>query len=195
MPSYGLIVEGDSDQHIFEKLIRRINSPDAVIYTRPCGGVGRLMKDFPSLLKSFRHIHGGGPVDGALVIRDTDNKSAEDVFAKMKDRLRNRTFNFPRGVELCPIRRTVDTWILADERAIDIVSQSRGGRQIARINEILEDIAQPKERLQRTLNDAKLNYSPAVLGEIASNINLEQLEGRAPSFKVFKQSVLRIWGK
>ena len=193
MPSYGLIVEGDGDLCVFEHLIRKVNSPGAAIYPLQCGGVNRLMKVFPALLKRFEYSHEGGPVDGALVIRDSDNKPIDEVLKQMAEKLENRNYKFPRGVELCCVHRKLDTWLLADESAINAVSQSRGGKTIARINETLEDIVRPKERLQKVLSEAKLNYSPAVLGEIAAQIDLQQLAYRVRSFERFRQSVLKIW--
>lgn len=195
MPSYGLIVEGDGDLHVFENLIRKVNSPDAAVYSFPCGGVTRLMKAFPALLRRFEYIHDGGPVDGALVIRDSDNRPVEQVLNQMAEKLHNKNYTFPRGVELCCVHRKLDTWLLADETAINAVSQLRGGKPVSRVNETLEDIVRPKELLQKKLSEAKLNYSPAVLGEIASRIDLEQLAYRVRSFDRFRQSVLRIWNR
>jgi hypothetical protein len=193
LPSYGLIVEGEADKNVFDQLIRKVNSPDASIYPLTCGGVGRFMKMFPDLLLSFKYMHNGGSVDGALVIRDCDNKSAQDVLSRMQEKLGNRTYNFPRGIEFCVVNRNLDSWLLADERAINEVSRARQGRPVARVNETIEEITHPKERLQGILNEAKLVYTPAVLGEIAAAINLQDLEYRVPSFVSFKESVLRIY--
>lgn len=187
------MVEGEGDEQVFQHLIRKVNSPEAAIYCRACGGVERLMKEFPALLQTFEYAHNGGPVDGALVIRDSDNKSVMDVLNRMKEKLGNRTFRFARGVEFCVIRRKLDSWLLADENAINTVSQNRRGKTTARVNETIEEITHPKERLQKILSEAKLNYTSAVLGEIAAAMNLEQLEYRVPSFVAFKQSVLKIY--
>ena len=186
-------MEGDGDRQVFESLIRKINSPEAAVYPLVCGGVSRLMKEFPALLKRFEYIHEGGPVDGAIVIRDSDGKPIDEVLARMGDKLRNRIYRFPRGVELCCVNREMDTWLLADEAAINVVSQARGGKRVSRVNGTLEDIVRPKERLQKVLSDAKLNYSPALLAEIASHIDLQQLEERVHSFDGFRQSVVRLW--
>ncbi len=195
MPSYGLIVEGEADQIAFGHLIRKVNSPQATIYPLVCGGVQRLMKEFPILLTRFEYAHNGGPVDGALVIRDCDNKAPAQVLESMRGKLDPQRYRFPRGIELCVIRRTLDSWLLADEDALNAVSQSRRGRRIARVNETIEDIDHPKERLQRVLTDAKLNYTSTVLGAIAAQINLDRLEYRVPSFGPFKRSVLQIYGQ
>jgi len=186
-------VEGEGDEQVFKQLILKINSPEAAIYCRPCGGVHRLMKEFPALLQTFEYAHHGGPVDGALVIRDSDDKPVSDVLDRMREKMGARHYRFPRGVELCIIRRKLDSWLLADENAINTVSRLRRGRLIPRVNETIEDITRPKERLQQLLSDAKLNYTSVVLGEIAAAINIEQLEYRVPSFTGFKNSVLNIY--
>jgi hypothetical protein len=156
------------------------------------------MKEFPTLLQTFEYAHNGGPVDGALVIRDCDNKAAADVLNQMKERLGRKTYNFPRGVELCVVKKQLDSWLLADANAINIVSGSRRmgnsrHRTVARINETIEEITHPKDRLQRILSDVKLIYTSAVLGEIAAAIDLRELEDRIPSFMSFKESVLKIY--
>jgi hypothetical protein len=190
VPSYGIVVEGEGDEQVFQHLIRKVNSPDAAIYCRVCGGVERLMKEFPDLLKTFEYAHNGEPVDGALVIRDCDNKPIEDVLNRMKEKLGRRTYRFPHGVELCAIKRKLDSWLLADEHAINAVCRRR---EISRVNETIEEITHPKERLQKLLGEAKVNYTSAVLGQIAAEMSLEQLEYRVPSFAPFKRSVLKIY--
>ena len=193
MPSYGLVVEGDGDAQVFQHLVRKVNSPDASIYCRVCGGVDRLMREFPALLQTFEYAHNSGPVDGALVIRDCDYKAAPAVLQQLKDKLGRRSYSFRRGVEFCAVKRKLDSWLLADETAINRVSHLRGGRVISRVNETIEDITHPKERLQKLLSQAKLNYTAAVLGEIAAEIDLAQLEYRVPSFLAFKEVVLKIY--
>ena len=188
MPSYGLIVEGDTDSQVFQHLIKKVNSPDASIYPLTCGGVGKLVQKFPDWLNAFERVHDGGPVDGALVIRDCDNKTPTMVLRQMKEKLGRKTYRFP--VEFCAVRRKLDSWLLADENAINKVSR---GKVVARVNEAIEDINDPKERLQEILNEVKLKYTAAVLGEIAAVIELEELERRVPSFKSFKESVLNIY--
>src|SRR5205814_987703 len=124
-------------------LLPMVNSPDATIYSLACGGIKELIKQFPALLKRFEYIHNGNPVDRALVIADCDNKSIDEVFAQLQSRLGNRTYNFPQGVRFCVVRRKLDTWLLADENAINAVREGKG-KQIPRVNEILEDMMHPK---------------------------------------------------
>jgi len=189
LPSYGLVVEGEGDQRVYENLVPRIDSPDATVYCRSCGGVGRLMREFSALLKTFEYVHEGAPVDLAIVIRDTDMKPPALVMQKMREQLRNRRYPFP--IELCVVVRKLDTWLLADETAINAVARLRDGKVVARINEDVETIVDPKTRLQRTLTAAGLPYNPRVLEEIAQNANLQTLQYRSASFRQFEASVLR----
>ena len=193
LPSYGLIVEGDSDEGVFSQLIRRVNSPEASIYPLRCGGVGTLMKEFPVLLKRFEFAHHGGPVTAALVIRDGDGKATEEVLHQMREKLGNRTYRFDR-LELCVIQRNTDTWLLADHNAVNTVARSRNGRNVAEVNGTLEDIEDPKSRMRALLTAAKLNYTPAVLTEIAGRINLDTLTYRLRSYQPFQEAVLRAQG-
>jgi hypothetical protein len=193
LPSYGLIVEGDADAQVFHQLVKKVNSPDASIYCRVCGGVDRLMREFPALLRTFEYAHNGGPVDGAFVIRDCDRKNPATVLIQMRERLRQRAYRFPRSVELCVVNRMLDSWLLADERAINEVSRARHGKSVTRVNDDIENIAYPKELLQKLLTEAKLIYTSAVLGEIAAAIDLKVLVDRVPSFISFRDSVLKIY--
>src|SRR5437016_5679955 len=92
--------------------------------------------ELPALLKRFEFAHNGGPVDGALVIRDCDNNAPATVLSQMQEKLGRKTYSFPR-VEFCAVRRKLDSWLLADEKAITKVSR---GKPIPRINEAIEDI-------------------------------------------------------
>lgn len=147
------------------------------------------MREFPALLKTFEYAHEGGPVDMAIVIRDTDMKDPNLVLQKMHEQLGGRRYSFP--IELCIVIRKLDTWLLADERAISAVAKSRGGKVVARINEDLEMMIDPKTRLQRTLTAAGLPYNPRVLEEIAQQADLKTLQYRLNSFRQFEAALLR----
>ena len=142
---------------------------------------------FPVLLDRFKHIHNGGPVDKALVIRDCDRKAVEDVRLEMERKLGDRTYPFP--VELCVVRRCLDSWLLADHDAISAVAIGRGGRRVGPVNQNPEEIQNAKERLMGLMAEARLPYTPAALGEISAIINLELLHYRCPSFRDFQTRV------
>lgn len=185
MPSYGLIVEGIYDIPVFETITHRLDSPDARFFTLQCGGVGNLMKQFPSLLKSLEFIDNGNPVDKALVIRDAGDRRPSDVEADMQAKIAGRRYRFPRGIEVCAIRQETEAWLLADEGAISTVAN----RVVGTVNGNLEDFPDPKDRLQRILSQAKLEYLPETLRLISINADLATLRYRLSCFRSFEQKI------
>jgi len=188
-PTYGLIVEGPYDQAMYEALIPRICGGE-VVFTRPCGGVDRLMKLFHALLRDLEHVVRGGPVDKALVIRDSGGKDPAAVETDMAHRISGRAYAFTRGVQLCIVQRTMETWLLADAQAINSVAAERGGRRIQDVQGTLEDVQDPKKELQSVLSEARLEYTTVVCAEIASHLRIDHLEYRCPSFRSFRQNVI-----
>ena len=185
MPSYGLIVEGIYDVGVFEVLTHRLDSPDARFFPLECGGVGHLMKELLGLLESLEFIDNGNPVDKVLVIRDCGRRQTADVEAEMRAKVGRRQYRFPRGIEFCAIRQETETWLLADEKAIATVAR----RTVGVVNGDLEDLPDPKERLQKILSAAKLQYLPATLRAIAENSDLGTLRYRLPCFRSFEQKI------
>ncbi|MBZ5664602.1 MAG: DUF4276 family protein [Acidobacteriia bacterium] len=186
MPSYGLIVEGLYDPPVYERLILRLDSPDARFFSLECGGVSNLMKNFPGLLKALETIDSGAPVDKALVIRDSGNRPRTEIEKEMRSRIEGRRYRFPQGVELCAVRQETETWLLADERAISSVAE---GRTVGVVNGDLEDILDAKGRLRAILSRSKLDYLPQVLGSIADCSDLAMMRYRLPSFRSFEAKV------
>jgi hypothetical protein len=188
--SYGLIVEGPYDKRFYEALIPRICNADLRIVTRPCDGVANLIKQFPALLGDFEHVLNGQPVDKALVIRDANGIDIEASRKKMEDKIKGRTYSFPQGVQFCVVRREMETWLLADGSAINAVAVARGGREVSEVQGSPEDIHDPKRALRSLLSEAGIECTAPVCAEIASKLNIQTLEYRCPSFRIFKQSVL-----
>ena len=188
-PSYGLIVEGGYDASVFPELVRKIVSPQVRVVVRPCGGVPKLMSRFPVFLREFEHVMQGKPVDKALVIRDCDGRDPGLIERKMAERVRGRQFSFPRGVQFCTVQQEMEAWLLADCRAINAVARERGGRDVPQVQDQLEQIVNPKERLKWVLSDARLLYDGKVCGEIASQTDIKALRYRCPSFCVFEKKV------
>lgn len=189
--SYGIVVEGTYDVVVYEELVRKICAVDTEIIPRVAGGVSNLMKNFPALLRDLERIRQGRPVDKVLVIRDAGGRDPAAVEQQMAEKTRWQTFSFPGRVQHVAVRRTMETWLLADEEAVSSVALSKGGRRVARIQEALEDdIVDPKERFRRWLSEARLNYDPQVCREIARQVGLETIRYRCPSFRSFEQKVL-----
>ncbi len=187
MTLYGIIVEGNYDEAAFIEIIKKCISSDIKIISRPCGGRDHLMKSFPCHLKSFRYEKQGSHIDKALVIRDADNKDPEDLKKNMEGKIADRN---PFEVKFIIVVQELETWLLADDKAISKVTQARSGRTVSRVNENLESIVNPKERLQNILSDSGVPYTPAVAREIAKELDITVVEYRCPGFKEFHQAVI-----
>lgn len=187
VPNDGCILEGQYDIPVFEAIIPRI-FPQAVVYRcLDCGGESNLMKKFPGYLRWLERIVDGRPVDKALVIRDSGGKEPNNVLTAMQSRIAGQQFSFPLGIQLCTVRREMETWLLADEEAINALAV---GRRVGTLHGDIEEIVDPKEGLMARLTDLELDYRPSVCGQIAAAMKLEVLRYRSPSFRTFEQQVI-----
>jgi hypothetical protein len=188
MTTYGIVVEGNYDKVALSEIIRKCISNDIEILPYICASKDSLISKFPGFLESFRYAKQGSNVDKVLVIRDADNKNPDELMEKMTKKIAGRTYPF--GVKFVIIVQELETWLLSDETAISKVTQSRSGRTVSRINDTLESIVQPKERLYKILSDARVPYTEAVAREIAKESDLNKIEYRCPRFKEFRQTVI-----
>jgi hypothetical protein len=84
----------------------------------------------------------------------------------------------------------LETWLLADERAVSEVALRRGRtRSIKAINRHLEEIIDPKPLFLRMLSEAGLPADDKVYEEIASAADLNRIAERCPHFAQFRQHV------
>ena len=184
--TFGAIVEGEYDLGVFEELIPKASPDDVTAWVREARGKTRLMSRFPALLRMFEHwTASGGPVDRALVIRDSNGRNPRLVEADMRARIGPSTYRFPYGVEVHAVQQETETWLLADAGAISRVA----GRDASTVRGPLEQLQHAKEALMDVLNDAKLQYTPAVCRRIAGEIDLPTLRGACPSFSLFQQKL------
>jgi len=183
MLTVGIIVEGNSDAAALPELIRKCAGDDVEVFARPCHSKSQLMRKFPGFLEEFCRVKQGMPIDKALIIRDADNREPHILIPTMKTRYADRTYPFP--VEPVIIVQELETWLLADGQALSQVV----GRSVPDLAEPLEDIANPKERLQKILSDAKVPYTSEVARRIAAATRLEHLAYRCPNFQAFCQAL------
>jgi hypothetical protein len=188
MAFYGIVVEGNYDKAALTEIIKKCLSSNIEIAPRLCGGKDRLMKHFLGFLESFRYEKQGLPVDKTLVIRDADDKDPDELSKKMESKIKDR--NYPFTVKFIIITQELETLFLADEEAISRITQARSGKPVARVNENLESICQPKEKLQEILSKAGIYYTPEVAKEIARELDLSKIEYRCPRFREFRQAVI-----
>ena len=188
MLTFGLVVEGDYDEAVLSEFIRKCAGRDVEIVSRVCNPKGSLMKSFPGFLEEFRYVKQGTPVDRALVIRDADMREPQVLLREMESKIAHRTYEF-FPVRFIVIVRELEAWLLADSEAIATVTRGYSGRVVPVVNEFIEDIADPKARLQRMLSDAKVAYTREVARKIAAAANVEYIAYRCPSFRGFVQAV------
>lgn len=188
MPSwtYGLIVEGPYDVAVYQELLRKITPTLDRIVARPVGGVPNLHRLLLPLLRDLENAVTGNPVDKVIVIRDTGGRDAAQLEMDLANRIHGQRFAFAYGIQFHAVRRTVETWLLADAGAINAVAAVRGGCSIPDVHGELEEIEDPKDRFVRLLSAAGLPFDSAVCREIAAQAKLEVLRYRCPSFRAFE---------
>jgi Domain of unknown function (DUF4276) len=187
--SYGIIVEGDYDSAVYDAIIRRLTSPEIHIKPLVCRGKTNLMKEFPALLRALEHEVEGDPVDMAIVIRDSDGKSPDEVEALMRAKIQGRQYPFRLNVRFHAVRHAMDAWLLADANAINTVSQRRRGKRVTRSLDAPEDLLDPKDGFRKLLLDHKVTCTPELCREIAQETDLQLLSERCPRFRVFTELV------
>ena len=188
--TYGLVVEGPRDKVMYEALIPRICGTTLSFRTRVCNGVSELKKKFPVFLRNLETVLQGRPVEKVIVIRDSGGKDPTALQTEMAARIQGMEYAFPRGIKLCAVRRTMETWLFADAQAITDVARARGGRQVQEVQGTLEDIEDPKQTLRSVLSDARIEYTDVLCAEIAVLLRIDRLENRCLSFRTFKLNVI-----
>ena len=181
MLAVGIIVEGDYDAAVLSEFIRKCIADNVEVIARPCGR--SVMQRFRGFLEEFRYLKRGAPVDKALVIRDADNRDPQVLISAMTTRYADRSYPFP--VTPFVIVQELETWLLADNHALSQICN----RMVPDIQATLEEIENPKERLQRVLSQANTNYTKETARKIAEATNLERLAYRCPGFRSFRRAL------
>lgn len=89
--------------------------------------------------------------------------------------------SYPFQVTPFVIVQELETWLLADHNALSQVCNST----VPDIQTALEEIENPKERLQRLLSQASTNYTRETARKIAAATELERLGYRCPASGTF----------
>ncbi len=179
IPVLGIIVEGSYDEKIIRAFISRMRSEDPVI--RPVGGKSKLGKKLPGWLEYFHYQY--KDIDKVLVIRDQDQECIKTVVEKLQNKLAGH--RYPFKIKFCAIKVTIETWLLADERAIGNVV----GQHVPPVMGSLEDIENPKDCLMQILTTAKVGYTDEKAGQIAAAADLEKIAYRCPGFNRFREDI------
>jgi hypothetical protein len=186
----GIVVEGFSDSVVYPELIRKIRGDVGTINAKPCGDVIKLKSKFVAWLKHFEW-HSGFSFDKALVIIDSDCSDAARLEGLLNQIYEQSHFAPSFPVHFHATKCELETWLLADEGAINQVSQNRGKNKRVRAATIqFESYRDAKELFQRVLSQAGLPADERVYQEIAAAANIGLIAERCPSFRQFANKVL-----
>ena len=185
----GIVVEGDRDSAAYPELIRKIRDDVETVLAEPCGNDVRLMKQFVGWLKHFQW-HAETSVNKALVIRDSDCSDPVVWETKMRQILAESRFvpSFP--VHLYATKCEIETWLLADENAINQVARQRGKQgSVSAVTIPLESHRNAKELFREVLSKVRLPVDRKVYQEIANAASIDQIAARCPYFRQFVDNV------
>jgi hypothetical protein len=185
----GIVVEGERDRAAYPEFIRKIRDDVEIVLAEPCGNDIRLMEKFVGWLKHFQW-HAEITVNKALVIRDSDCSDPAAWESRMGQILAQSYFvpSFP--VHFHATKCEVETWLLADENAINQVARNRGKQAaVSAVTVQLESHRNAKELFQRVLLKVRLPVDPKVYQEIANAACIDRIAAVCPHFQRFVERV------
>jgi len=185
----GIVVEGPSDGTTYPILMQRIRNDFGMRQVRECGGKYRLKNAFLGFLKEFQR-NPAWQINVAFVIRDSDCKPPQEIEEQLRKVLRESGFapHFP--VEFFATKCQLETWLLADENAINEVSKRRGkNKQIGPAQIEFESYKPAKELFQKRLSGVGLPFDPQVYKEVASLADIARITASCRHFQKFVDKV------
>jgi hypothetical protein len=186
----GIVVEGPFDLAVYPVLMRRIRNDIGKLQVRPCYGKSKLKSKFLDILKEFHRNH-AWQINVAFVIRDSDCKPSQDIEKELLQVLRESGFDPDFPVEFFATKCQLETWLLADENAINQVSHRRGKNgHVGPVEFQFETDNGAKIRFLEQLTNAELRATPQVYKEIADVADIARIAARCPSFRRFTTRVL-----
>lgn len=187
----GIIVEGDDDVAVYPVLIRRLDDSVEYVYSRGCGGLSKLKGKFVSFVKEFQRNPNAFRIRKILVIRDSDCNDPGPLEAELQNTLARS--GAPKGIDVSfhATKCKLESWLLADENAINLVSQKRGGPGgLAPIPGTLETVRNADDVYSKVLSEVGLQNTGEVMKEIAEKADLATIRGRCPRFRDFAAKVV-----
>lgn len=183
-----IVVEGPTDIPAYRALIRRIRDGIDDIPAEHCGG--RVKTKFVGFLRRF-HANPARPVDKALVICDSDCHEPAELEEKLKSVLKASKFRETFPVHFFATKCMIETWLLADENAINTVAARRAKNpSVQPLQVSLEQARNAKDLFYRALSQADLRPVPRIYGEIAEAADLNRVAMRCRYFRHFMEIVL-----
>jgi hypothetical protein len=188
--SISIVVEGSSDGATYPILMKKIRNDIGKPQVRECGGKSNLKNLFVGFLKEFQRNH-AWQIHVAFVIRDSDCKPPQQIEEQLRKVLHQSGFAPRFRVEFFATKCQLETWLLADENAINQVSHLRGkNKQVAPITIQLESHEKAKELFHERLSIAELRPTTPIYEEIARAADIKRIASRCPNFRQFTEKVL-----
>lgn len=185
----GIVVEGDRDGAAYPEIIRKIRPDIQNVRAVVCGDLPRLKRTFIGWIKHFEW-HADFAAGKVLVIVDSDCADAAGKEAQLEHAYQQSHFVPSFAVHFHATKCELESWLLADENAVNCVSQNRGKNQRARAVDIeLERHRNAKELFFKTLSKAGLPADPQVYKEVAEQVDIERIGRRCPSFALFAAKI------
>lgn len=183
----GLIVEDSRDSYVYEELARKIRSDISAVVPLSCQGP--VKRRFIGFLKYLKWSSSQS-INKALVIRDSDRLDPQTCEAQLEEEYQRSHFDAGFPVHFHATKTELESWLLADENAINQVSLQRGkNRTIGPVNFDLESYQSAKELFQSRLSDARLPADPQVYREVAACADVRRIAARCPSFRLFEEKL------
>jgi hypothetical protein len=188
--NFGIVVEHDRDVEAYSELIRKIRNNDVnEILFKPCQNAPEILKQSVGWLKHF-NWHASLPINKALVIIDSDCSDASVWEERLRQIYERSHFEPSFPVHFHATKCELETWLLADENAINQTSRGRGkNKHLGPVNIQFETYRDAKELFQKRLSEAKLPDTPQVYKEIAGFADIQRILARCPLFQQFINKV------
>jgi hypothetical protein len=186
----GIIVEGGDDVATYPILIKRIDPRVRKVYARECGSRQKLKDKFVVYLKEFSLNPAAFDITRVVVIRDSDCNDPVPIEHELQAILAHSRLRVAFPVAFHATKCKLESWLLADERAINRISYRRGGPGgMSQIGLNLEVHKDTDDLYRATLSNVRLQDTSAVMREIAEQADINIIAQRCPYFREFIQKV------
>jgi hypothetical protein len=188
----GIVVEDERDAVAYSELIKKIRNDVSNVHPIPCRGSGSLKKEFVHWLRYFEWFAPGSihSISKALVILDSDCSDASVWEERLRTIYLQSHFAPSFPVRFHATKCELETWLLADENAINEVCISRGkNRRIGPAKIEFESYRPAKELFQKRLSDVGLPFDTQVYKEVAAHIDIARITVPCRNFQDFIDKV------
>ena len=127
MPVFGLIGAGNYDVAVLETLLKRLRPDLNKIIVRRCGNDYRVTTTLRARLKEFDGIRAPGPLDKAIVVKDSHRANHQAELRKLQGAIGPAEHAF--HVEFAVAVHALESWLLADHEALSRVAGERGSNR------------------------------------------------------------------